>query len=516
MTNEQKLEILKAQNYGSFELRIEEHEGTIYVNCWYTDEMYPLDEIVLIDYMGNENLPINQDTLESNFVKCANCGAWIDFTSDDYVHTSDTDEDYCDDCYDDCTFYCEYHDEREAYPEDSHWVMCNSYEQLWCQRAVECGAFWSDYSERYYSDYYHDSVDVYDEYGDRETYTANEACEYAYWCDHCENYFTSNAFNFDHDVCNDCYENGDYSEDDDDEYDNALDLLNSYHYSKNHGTLHFFGESKYVNPVGIGFELEIDTSYENAMKNQGKLLRAIHGRFGDRLTFETDGSLANGFEIISAPHTKSEMYLVDWTELLTLCKEHGYESHDMNTCGLHFHVSGYMFGATKEKQHDTIAKVIAFYEYYYNEFVKISRRDMAHARRWADNYGLTYNGNMATYKDKCRNIVEQYAEFCNNDRYNAINLTNRANGGLFKTVEFRINRGTLNENTFYASFDMILQLVKNAKKIDWNDSDFFNPRKWFSGCKANTYAYIMKRGAFEGTFYLPQANNDTEYTQENA
>ena len=314
-------------------------------------------------------------------------------------------------------------------------------------------------------------------------------------------------YNHDAEMCYDCANSR----------NNAI--INSYHASKNSNSLHFFGESKFTNWAGVGFELEVDTTYQNAQNNQQNLLNALKEEFGDRITFERDGSLENGFEIISAPHTKDEMSIVDWAKLLQLCKEHGYVSHDAKTCGLHFHVSGYMFGATKEKQHDTIAKVIAFYNYFYEDFVKLSRRpneEYYSAYRWANKYEIYYHNNIDTYKAECQNLVRRYAQRYISDRYRAINLTNTDRNELFKTVEFRINRGTLNPNTFYATYDLIITLIKNAKKIDWTSPDFFNPKKWLSGCKPNTYAYIVKRNAFEGVFYLPQANTETEDTQENA
>ena len=507
MTNEQKLQLIKNAQYREYVLNCINDNGTTLVECAYSGELTPIDDIVLIDYNGETNLPVSKESLDNAFIQCDDCGKWLLIDDHNYVTTYDGDH-FCDDCEYDNVFWCDYHEQYERYPDDARTVYaCNGNTEQWCESAVEYGAFWCYYNEEYYSNDFYDSEEVFNQYGEYETWERYTARDNAYYCDECGCYFTESAYDFEAGMCDGCASESHRST-------NPLNLLKSYHTSKNNNTLQFYGESKYVNPVGLGFELEIDTTYSNAQENQGKLLLALHEAFGDRLTYETDGSLENGFEIISAPHTKSEMYLVDWTKMLELCREHGYTSHDNGNCGLHFHVSGYMFGATKEKQYDTIAKVIAFYEYHYNEFVKISRRDDYHAGRWAGKYGLRYT-NMEEYKTGCLNIVKRYATGWDNDRYKAINLTNRSRDGLFKTVEFRINRGTLNPNTFYASFDMILQLIKNAKKISWDDPNFFEPKKWFSGCKANTYAYIVKRGAFDSTFYVPQANNETEYTQEN-
>jgi hypothetical protein len=398
--------------------------------------------------------------------------------------------------------WCDYHERYEQHDEFNLVHTRYNDEQYWCNTATECYAFQSDYDNEYYEINGYYPTEVFDVNDQCMLVTSDQACDNYYWCERCERYYTWGAYNTDYDMCENCYKN------------EGNDLLNRYHYSKDNGTLHFYGESKYVNPVGLGFELEIDTDYSNARENQSKLLRALHERFGERITFEHDGSLNNGFEIISAPHTKSEMDLVDWGELMRLCVEHGYRSHDTDTCGLHFHISGYMFGATKDKQYDTIAKVIAFYEYYFEDFLKLSRRDIEDYSEWADSYGIEYLNDMNDYKNSCLQIVKSRGWGV---RYHAINLTNfDYSTELFKTVEFRLNKGTLNIDTFNASWDLLVTLIKNAKKVDWNDSDFFNPKKWLSGCKANTYAYIVKRHAFDGVFYLVENKKETEYTQENA
>lgn len=511
MTTNEKIELLQNQNYEGtgFDLEIKDINGTIMCNCYYNDTkysyeffedipMYNIEDIEVIEYNGKW-IPVAKTNME-HFKKCETCGEWLCLDYDDFIE--DDNGNYYHDCYactDDEVFYCEYHEQYErCYERDEHTVNTRHGEQTWCESAVDEDAFWSEYSEEYWSgnDYDYERV-YYNHDGGYYIWERNEAIDYAYYCEHCDNFYTDDMYDCDNESCLRC---------------NYSSLINRYHYSKENGTLHFFGESKYVNPVGLGFELEIDTDYSTAQRNQVKLLKALKERFGDRITFERDGSLENGFEIISAPHTKDEMSLVDWGELMELCKEHGYKSHDAGTCGLHFHISGYMFGATKEKQYDTIAKVIAFYERYFNDFIALSRRGSE--TRWGAKYGVIYNGNMEDYKAKCKALAtpNRYR-----DRYYAINLTNVDwSNNLYKTVEFRINRGTLNINTFNATWDLIVTMIKNAKKIDWNDSDFFNPKKWLKGCKANTYAYIVKRHAFEGTFHLINTTQETEYTQENA
>lgn len=507
MTTQEKLNLILNTTYNNvfsndYEPRIEERDGDTYVLCAYSDEMVDIEDIELISYNGQDNIPIAKWELEDNFVKCAGCGEWQHRFDDSVYYTEDTNNYFCENCGQDL-HWCEHCEEWYEYDDEVRLVNTRHGEEWWCEHCRDYDAFWSDRSHEYYESAYYDMAEVLDE---REcemyTMTRDEAHDNYYYCEDCDRFFINEAFNHGAERCIFCAGTS---------VDGAY--INTYHTSKNSNSLQFFGVSKFVNWCGIGFELEIDTTYGNYRENQQKLLNELKEKFGDRITFESDSSLDYGFEIISAPHTKDEMNVVDWAELMQICKDYGYRSHDTNTCGLHFHVSGYMFGATKEKQHDTIAKVIAFYERYFDDFVKLSRRgSRSSVERWANTYGVNTN-DMASCKAKCRLIVESYARG-SSDRYKAINLTNRSSDGLFKTVEFRINRGTLNYNTFRASYNLILTMIKNAKKIDWNDSDFFNPKRWFKGCEANTYAYINKRNAFEGIFYLANANAQTEYTQE--
>jgi hypothetical protein len=232
---------------------------------------------------------------------------------------------------------------------------------------------------------------------------------------------------------------------------------------------------------GVGVELEIDRGYHNA-DAEIDCADSIKEILGERVYFNRDGSLDYGFEIITQPHTLREFFSLDWDSVLNACKENGYTSHDNGNCGLHFHISREAFGSTKEKQDLAIAKLLQFFDCYYNDIVKISRRDISQARRWAGDSG-------ATTKDNAKKVVkgEIYR-----DRYHAVNLTNR------NTVEIRIMRGTLNTKTFLACADFVTRLPINAKRITWRNC--LKVSEWLKGCKQDTLDYIKERGAFENLF----------------
>lgn len=508
LTNEQKLELLQLLEV-EFTLK---QDNEIIFNGIDTDldcikfmvekgrkfyELKDYQDIINERDNGNYIEAVDIDLWENDYRKCNDCGAWVQL---DEITRTDSDNYYCDDCLENNAQWCDYHEEWEEEEMTDVNVGYGEY-QYWCDNALSYHAFWSDRSEEYYSNNHYDSCRVRIGENDYATWTSDEACDYAVWCDRCDEYVQEHYYNFELDCCEWCSTDGCY------------DLIKSYHSSKAKFRNLRFGTSTFKEFAGIGIELEV--TRDDRDENLRELLELLDEKYGDRIAFEHDGSVGDyGFEIVTAPHTKNGFYEVDWTSMLETLKEYGYSSHDGNVCGLHVHVSARMFGGTIERQNDNIAKLLLFYEKYFGDFVKISRRT-SDSLHWCKPYGLCYD-DFESQKSRMKKIVENTGY---GDRYKAINLTNTYyrcgeygdNENNLKTVEFRINRGTLNVKTFYATLDIIFNLVKNCKKMTWDESCFSkeNIKKWFSGCKKETYDYIVKRKAFEGALYTLVETEDT-------
>ena len=223
-----------------------------------------------------------------------------------------------------------------------------------------------------------------------------------------------------------------------------------------------------------GLELEVDKGGErnDMSKDVIKLMQ-------DRVYTMHDGSLNNGFEIITHPHTEQALKNLNWKETFKWLIHKGYRSHDMNTCGLHVHINRSVF-----VNEESIIKMMYFYDKYFDEVLKISRRDRNRASRWAGKY---YYSNDEVTLEKCRDIFyDVNAEGDHEMRYKCVNLQKR------NTVEIRIMRGTLNYNTFMASLDFIMTVAKNSNKVtdvdDWS--------QWLAGIEDNTKEYLCVRNAF--------------------
>ena len=171
-----------------------------------------------------------------------------------------------------------------------------------------------------------------------------------------------------------------------------------------------------------------------------------------------DGSLNNGFEIVS--HPQSFKYILKnqdkFKSVVEKLSEWGFKSHDTETCGLHFHV-------TRPTNEDIIDKIWLVMETYKEELIKFSRRKYEKLTRWSSflsDKGVSEEETKALYY-----IKKAKGNF---DRYMALNLTNS------KTIEFRIFKGTLNFSTFMASVELVNNIVSlcsdekiKVTSIDW-------------------------------------------------
>lgn len=192
----------------------------------------------------------------------------------------------------------------------------------------------------------------------------------------------------------------------------------------------------------FGVELEIDHGGE-CHSHAGQLLE-LANRSGPLAYCKHDGSLDDGFEIVTHPMTLDyHMEHMPWASVLARALELGYQSHMARTCGLHVHVNRTAFGDTEEEQDSCIARILYFFERHWEELLKFSRRTESQLKRWAARYG---------YKEQPMEILNHAKRGYDGGRYSSVNLQNR------DTIEFRIFRGSLKLNTLIA----MLQLVNRV------------------------------------------------------
>ena len=275
----------------------------------------------------------------------------------------------------------------------------NSHDDYVCRNCIENNYSYSSYYDRYvYNDATRSAID---RYGNDCTVHEDDD-------------------NFTWDEEQDCYVH--------DEYNPAVRLLGSYHSHKNQ--FHPI-DSDWVKMHNryFGVELEVEVAKGDRIDSVKAVNEVANmGENGQFCWFETDGSLTNGYEIITQPmgldsHEKFWSWLkTDLTKPLL--------SHKTTTCGLHIHVT------KKNLSKLQLSKMIAFVNHPDNKELIT-----ALARR--------YGPSFATICEKKISTAWKSQE----NRYDAVNMEPR------NTVEFRLFKGTLKYEAVMASIQFVNALV---------------------------------------------------------
>lgn len=327
---------------------------------------------------------------------------------------------------------------------------------------------------------------VRDEYGSISSVLCPIAwTEQHYYCDHCEACLVDNNDYVGNGLCRYCEE----------EMEPEKAIIEGYTESHHHDPV-FFGStgSEDSDFVGLGFELEVDTEEgisESQNEETARNLCSSCGLEENEMRYANDGSLRYGFECISQPHTVKCFWekQKNWERMLSYLRECGYSSHDTNTCGLHVHVSRGMFGKTEEEQDKAIAKVYAFFDENWADLVKVSRRTNFD---YCDKNGLSYKEKKKV-ENKEQSIYTAWKKVSKNSGSHYVALNNKNSD----TFEYRLGRGTLNPQSFFAWIDLVLTISKNARRITVNKVVSNDLLSWLGGIKESTARYIYKRRAFK-------------------
>ena len=276
--------------------------------------------------------------------------------------------------------------------------------------------------------------------------------------------------------------------------------------SKYHGNdtkVHYYGvENQDAKEFkGFGFELEVDQSIVDGARNSIYNNIVAHviidntGLEKDEVFFETDGSLDNGFEIISQPHTINAFYekTDSWKKMLDILSDATFKSHNACTCGLHIHVSKTWFGSSERQQNFHIGKIYKFFDTYWDDLLKASRRDTC-STYYCDKNRKNVKMQEEIMKHKTESRAWQtQAKYDHDTRHNRESHHCALNNANFNTFEIRLGRGTLNTASFFAWIDLVLNIIKNSSK---GCNKLTSARDWLKGIKPSTAMYLLKRNSF--------------------
>ena len=231
-----------------------------------------------------------------------------------------------------------------------------------------------------------------------------------------------------------------------------------------------------ASPRYLGVELEIHGA-GNSIEQANRLL-ALCSAGGEFISCRHNGSLDDGFEIVTRPMTcEFHRRELPWAAVLAEAAAMGYTSHKSRNCGLHVHVNRTAFGDAEAEQDVPIARILYFFEKHWEELLKFSRRTEHQLKRWAARYG---------YREQPMDILARAKKGHGGGRYSSVNLQNR------DTVEFRIFRGTLKYNTLIATLQLVDQLCDVAIRLSDEELKALSWTSFVSGLSAGAQPELIQ------------------------
>jgi adenosine deaminase len=188
----------------------------------------------------------------------------------------------------------------------------------------------------------------------------------------------------------------------------------------------------------MGFELEMESMSSVVGRKSRQLLEYLKGEgVADLFYLKEDGSLDNGFELVSHPVTLNYLRKkLKMKKILTWLKQNQFKT--TQDCGLHVHIN------SKILTNEDVIKLRAFFSLNQEYLFKFSHRaDLCNDYCQYEDYDL----------DMFIDLEEQ------EDRYWALNLNTGQD-----TIEVRIFSSTLNEVRFLGYLEFVDALVRYCKK----------------------------------------------------
>ena len=251
--------------------------------------------------------------------------------------------------------------------------------------------------------------------------------------------------------CDDCDTSYMESDDHDCRSETSSDYIHDYGYKP---TPHFFPERGHR--YYLGFELEVERKGDYTISDGAD---SVYNTFGDRVYMKEDGSLYDGFEIVTHPHTL-ESYKKDFPwEGLRKLRSLGFRSWDTDSCGFHVHVSREAFG---NPEADGILKVQA----HELRFMKLVYDNQRQVGRIAGRTGSRF----ATFADKGHLVNKVKLGRQADGHYSAINTENE------DTIEVRVFRGSLRKERILSALEFVTAAVEYTRDLPVSGSR--NSLKW--------------------------------------
>lgn len=413
--------------------------------------------------------------VEKDLVSCACCERSFEKRE---MQVGLDDEYYCNDCFSLYFAYCEHCGGLHDSDHMEKVVVHPGIIEYWCPDCVDTDATQCAECHRYFS------RDISILIVGPHSYCVCSDCyrENDYGrCDGCYSHFCYDDLHFQDGLvyCDECYD--------------VYNIIHDYHSGPR--PLLWLGGSGFDREDIAFFGVELELSHGGENNKNAKEIIEAGGHDADKdITVEHDGSLDNGFELIST--TASYNYHVnryEWETMMKKAGSLGYKSHDGGCCGLHVHIDRkywYSQGFPKsliplEKLRGCAlnapevfsaiilinnAKWLKIFsrrtDFYYCEFP-----DLEAVKGWYFNPPLRHRDICNKKIMKLLYAVTDREQFSGHNT--ALNFNNQ------KTIELRFNRGTLKFNTFVAIMQFSQMFADAVKRCTTPQQACLINFRWF-------------------------------------
>jgi len=356
--------------------------------------------------------------------------------ADDLITTTDGDG-ICVDCH----IRCDRCERIDTINEDYHTIDGND---LWCESCTDRRAYYCESCSEYNSSGTSYVVD-------RQESWCEGCLDDAYWCEDCNEYNAGG--------CDSCIES-----DDTDGY--GTRIIHDYSYRPDA----IFHSTDKEERLFFGIEIEVECKNSKS----ASAMHASQLELVDLAYLKNDGSLNNGFEIVTHPMSH-DFFKNEATELWTVLEDlrsndnYKVKAWDTTTCGLHIHISrtGFNSGSHMHKFLNLVYSNPDFYSTLagrtsdqwakYTDIITNEYKRNGDGDRIQD---TIYGGYQTIRK---RSFAQKLDYNRHSDRYSAVNTLNHA------TLEMRIFRGTVNSSTIKAHLDLAHASVEYTRTLTVQD-----------------------------------------------
>jgi len=249
-------------------------------------------------------------------------------------------------------------------------------------------------------------------------------------------------------------------------------------------------------PLYLGVELEVDRERKQGRRrivdwheNPDGVLDPLSllSQSNTLFYFKDDGSLDNGFELVTHPCSLSyHQASFPWQDVLEELKKTGLQSHNTQTCGLHIHASRLGFGRTTKQQEAVLGKLIMLWGRHWWRYAQLSRRRVRELSSWC----LPNREAVDVVEEDMVEMLETVKKPSN--RSVAINTVPWEQGDRGKeTVEFRLFKGTLDYGSLMAALEIVHHSITLAKSWRFDKVVKSRWRDVVRDAEERGYAYLV-------------------------